>query len=433
MENEHWKRENMKNLLVISSYPPKGKTHDKHVVGIASYAKNTLVALKSAMSFRTREKLAITVLAERLNGQNEYHEKGVWVKRIWQRNSPLAFFLLLKEISFNHKDTKTVLLEFEHAMFGEKFTLAPLPLFVLLLRLMNKKVVIVFHQVIDDISEFSGHLNIPPNSFSTDILNLSVKLFYITLLRCISKAIVFDEILRARLGQYGDIEKIIVIPHGVEEFKNVPSKREAREKLGIPKNRFVLLSFGFIAWYKGTDWLVDTFRQMRKMRKSSKNKRVMLIIAGGPNPNHLHKGYYKRYITAIRRECARNDILLTGFIPEEKIPLYFRACDVVILPYRTLMSSSGPLSLAFSFKKPFLVSEKLNKIFDTKDLKELLQKSKLDEKKLTFSLNDKLWKKIQDLKNNLSLQKEVKSLTASLSRLRSWVRIGSLYYDELFG
>lgn len=407
----------MKKLLVIASYPSKGRTHDRNVVGIASYTKNTLLALKATK---------ITVLAERLNGETiEYSEKGILVKRLWQRNSFLTFPLLLKEIFLNHKDTKTVLLGFEHAMFGEKFTLAPLPIFVLLLRLMRKKVVIVFHQVIDDISEVSGHINITPHSFSTDLLNLSIKLFYITLLRCISKAIVFDEVLRVRLAKFGNFEKIIVIPHGVEKFKNVPTKREARKKLGIPKNSFILLSFGFIAWYKGTDWLVDAF-------KNSSHKKAMLIIAGGPNPNHLHKDYYKRYITAIRRECTQNNILLTGFITEEKIPLYFRACDVVILPYRTLMSASGPLSLAFSFKKPFLVSDRLSKVFETQDLKELLENSKLDQEKLTFGPNGQLFKKVENLKKNLTLQKEVKSISTSLSHLRSFAHIGSLYYDELF-
>lgn len=418
---------NKQKLLVIASYPPYGKTHDRNVVGIASYTKNTLVSLRSQGKKRG---LAITVLAEKLSDKPlEYKEDGILIKRIWQRNSLLAFPLLLWEILSNHRATENILIEFEHAMFGEMLYLTPLPLFLLLLKILGKKVIFVSHQVIADISEIAPHINIAPGSLRTDIFNALIKLFYVFILRLSSKVIVSDEALKERLLGLGDSNKISVIPHGVEQFQNLPTKKEARKQLEIAQNHFVVLSFGYLAWYKGTDWLVETFGALKHQKIKT---RIRLVLAGGPNPNHLEKNYYKKYVANIQRECRKTGILLTGFIPEDQIPLYFQACDLVILPYRTLISSSGPLSLAFSFQKPFLISDRLSKIFETQDLKEALKKAKLNKEKLTFELDEGVTRKIREIMQNHSLQKKIKGVTKALSQIRSWVRIGSLYYNELF-
>lgn len=427
-------------LLVISSYPPKGQTHHKSVVGVASYAKNTLINLASVFEKNKKQKPSITVLAEKLTPPSfpispispiTYKDEGITVKRLWQRNSFLTFPLLLKEVFFNHKEAKNILVEFELAMFGEKPFLLPLPLFVLLLRFLGKKVTFVFHQVVPDIRELHGHINLNPNSFYSDLINLMLKLFYFLILKCVSKAIVFDEFLKENLSLFGSEDKITVIPHGVEEFNNLPSKKNSRKKLNIPNSHFVILSFGFLAWYKGTDWLVRVFKHLKKTNKKESQK-LTLIIAGGPNPNHLGKDYYEKYIANIQNECKKNNILLTGFIPEEKIPTLFKACDLVVFPYRTCMSSSGPLSLAFSFKKPFLVSDKLSEIFKSNDLNTLLKEEKINKEELIFTFNQKINDRIKKIREDKKFQKKVVSLSSKLAKIRSWEQIGCLYYDEIF-
>ena len=58
------------NLLIITSYPPQGHIHAQKTVGIASYTKNTLLALTKAM--KKHERLdKITVLAEQLKGEKK--------------------------------------------------------------------------------------------------------------------------------------------------------------------------------------------------------------------------------------------------------------------------------------------------------------------------------------------------------------------------
>ena len=45
-------------------------------------------------------------------------------------------------------------------MFGGMISLISLPVFILFLRFLGKKVIISLHQVITDIEEVSGHINI---------------------------------------------------------------------------------------------------------------------------------------------------------------------------------------------------------------------------------------------------------------------------------
>lgn len=414
----------MKNdkLLVVSSYPENGKTHGKKTVGVASYTKNTLDAICNV------KKTDITVLAEKFEGEdNFYTDSEIKVKRVWKRNSVFTFFLILSEIIKNHKDTKNVLVELELAMFGNQIYLIPLPFFLLVLKILNKNVTIVIHQVISDIQELSGHISIYKPGFKTTLLNLYIKVFYFLILLFSNKAIVFDEILAERLHKLGNKNKIVVIPHGVEDFKNNINKDLAKLKLKIPKNNFVILYFGYLAWYKGIDWLLNEFSKIPE----NKRKNITLLIAGGKNPNHLDKSSYEVFIEKVEKEAKNKSIILSGYVKQEEIPLYFQACDVVVLPYRTLMSASGPLSIAISFKKPFLVSEKLKQIFDTKDIKEIIESLKINKNDLIFPLNSSFYQKVEAIKNNPSLQDGIKRLTMSLYNSRSWKNIGIKYYNEL--
>lgn len=406
-------------LFVITSFPPKGVVHDKSVVGIASYAKNTLLSLKQYNS-----QTNITVLAEVLGTKSSYEDNGIKVKRVWKRSSFSIFPQLLKEI-LGKNGTKNILIEFEVAMFGDFIFLLPFPLFILILRLLNKRVTIVFHQVISDIEDLSGHINVN-NKLKISLLNLFIGLFYRITIILSSKIIVFDQILKEKFAKYGNSKKIAIIPHGVEEFMPTISKEQARNKLGLKENDFVLLYFGFLAWYKGTDLLVSYFSQVENTDKSFK-----LIIAGGANPNHKGKGYYERFIHGIEEKSKDENITLTGFVEEKDISLYFQASDLVIFPYRTLMSASGPLSIAFSFGKPFLVSENLLGIFETEDIKESLETLNLTKHNLSFNESN-FEEKVNKIKSDDAFRKKIVKLSEKIAASRSWKEIGKKYYEKLF-
>lgn len=402
-----------KNLLVISSYPPKGIVHDKKVVGVATYTKNTLLGLK-----KVSPDFDITVLAEKLEGEKNYTENGISIKRVWKRKSIFAYPSLLQQI-YRLKDIKSIVLEFELSMFGGMLSLLFLPLFLLILNLLGKKVTVVLHQVITDMSEVSGHINIHEKSFRTNLYTSLIRLFYISILQTASKIIVFEQALKDRLTAIlkKSEEKISIIPHGVEDFRTKISKEEARRILGLEQDKSIVLYFGYIAWYKGADKLVDEYEV---------SKDIKLIMAGGANPNHLDKKYYTEYLNSVEKIAKQKDIIVTGFVPEEKIPLYFMASDAVLFPYRALISASGPLSMAFSFRKPILISDNLKDLIQTSDFKKALGKNGLEGKDIVFKTS----KGIVSWLGKDKMEK-LEKLSKTMSYERSWDKIGKLYKKEL--
>ena len=408
------------NITVISSFPRKGEIHSQNLVGIASYAKNTLLSLKKF------HKGNIEVLAETVEDEDSYKEKGIIVKRVWERNSISIFPKLLSEINKSKSDK--ILIEFELAMFGNMLYLLPFPLFLLMLKLQGKKIYIVLHQVIKDINDISGHINLRKDSSKSIVLNFGIRTFYKILAFAANKIIVFDQVLEDNFEEITGSKNVVVIPHGIEAFSKKLTKQIAKKKLGIKKNKFVILLFGFVAWYKGTDLLIHL---VKKQLSNGHKKDFELVIAGGPNPNHLDKAYYRRYLRSIENECKKNGFIFTGFVPEKQIPYYFQASDLVVLPYRTLMSASGPLSLALSFKKPFLLSKTLKGVLNTKDFEAQLLKNKIKPENLYFESEKDFKTKVTKFKKNLSFRKKIAALSSSISRERNWNNIGKAYYEEL--
>ena len=134
-----------------------------------------------------------------------------------------------------------------------------LPFFLLILRLFGKKIYCVCHQVIADLNTVSGHINLQENGWRIWILNIFQKIFYLLMFIPINKAIVFDDALKIRLQRIIKHLRIVVIPLAVELFNTLVTREQARKQLNIPEENFVLLCFGFLAWYKGTDWLIQEF------------------------------------------------------------------------------------------------------------------------------------------------------------------------------
>lgn len=134
-----------------------------------------------------------------------------------------------------------------------------------------------------------------------------------------------------------------VIPHGHyrEEYPDFVSTQEARASLGIPPSAKVLLLFGRIRAYKNAAQLIQVFRQVP-------NPEAILYIAGSPEFPALAEEL-ERVAASEPRVRMHLD-----FVPTDKAQLYFRAADLVILPYREILNS-GSAVLALSFNCPVLV------------------------------------------------------------------------------
>jgi glycosyltransferase involved in cell wall biosynthesis len=146
--------------------------------------------------------------------------------------------------------------------------------------------------------------------------------------------------------------RVSVIPFGINNTSPTTSlgRREARERLGVGRGEKTLLFFGQIAPYKGLEYLTAA---MSKLAKEDKDLR--LIIAGRIKPG------YARYWNAIQSEIAQAGlekciIQHVRFIPEAEVEVYFKAADVLVIPYVEIFQSGVPF-LSYSFGLPVIATD----------------------------------------------------------------------------
>lgn len=389
----------MNNLLAISTYPTKDTLHTGG--GLAIYTKNTLLAIKKADKNKK-----IIVLANIIDRSETYTEKGITVIRCWHRNSPFLYLSLLKQIFLLGK-TKDILVGFEFATYGDIFITAFLPLFLNFLKALGKNIVSVIHQVVPNIANLSTHAGLNPSNSNINFLNKGIQFFFKIMSLASTKIVTLEPELAKRFNKITGNNKAIAIPHGLHLL--IPEKRElAINNLNLNPKHLYVLAFGYLSHYKGTDLIIKAF----KKPISVNGKAVKLLLAGGESPTQGQKPHYQSFYKHLYGLINDNEsIIHTGFIPQEKIKHIFSGVDLVVFPYRTFMSASGPISLALGHGKPILVSNKLANYSPN-----------------TFALNSSSLRK--QIIKTLSNKKTLKTLTnysKQTAKVRNFNTQGKLY------
>ena len=141
--------------------------------------------------------------------------------------------------------------------------------------------------------------------------------------------------------------KTTVIPFGINN--TVPNTgltpADAKRRLGLSDHDQTMLFFGRIAPYKGLGYLIDAFGEL-----AGKRPDLRLIIAGVPKIVAGAPQEGRNYWEGIQQTITRTDIReriiqRIQFVPDEETELYFKAADVLVLPY-THIFQSGVLFLA---------------------------------------------------------------------------------------
>jgi glycosyltransferase involved in cell wall biosynthesis len=146
-------------------------------------------------------------------------------------------------------------------------------------------------------------------------------------------------------------EKITLIPFGINN--TVPntdlSAAQAKRLLGISSNDKTLLCYGQIAPYKGLEYLVGGFTELLERDRSYR-----LIIAGKPKWNEI---YWRQIVQLMMDHGVRDRVIeRIEHVPDEETEVYFKAADVLILPY-TGIFQSGVIFLGYSFGLPAIVTD----------------------------------------------------------------------------
>ena len=226
-----------------------------------------------------------------------------------------------------------------HILWNNKFQLFDRTLLMLYYQLLGKKVILTVHNV-----------NASKRDTKDSALNRRTLRFQY---QHADHIFVHTREMKLELSQEYRVgeSQITVIPFGINN--SVPntelSSEEAKERLGLRKDEKAILFFGNIAPYKGLEYLVSAYHQIAARRSDCK-----LIIAGRPKNA---EEYWTDLLETIGADVQQGKILLRKeYISDEETEVFFKAADVLALPYRYIYQS-GVLFLAYSFGLPVLAAD----------------------------------------------------------------------------
>jgi len=357
------------SIIIVSNYPTFDNSGSmKNINGVSKYTYNLVSKLGKEMETNERKIIILADLPSNLT-PHSYEDNGILIVRCWKKDDRFVFKNILSVIrKFNEVDK--VFIHFEFNLYGDMLTTLLFPSFLRSLRIRNKNVSLLLHQVVKDLEDLSGHLGIKSNSLRIKVLNTGIRLFYWLILGLANKIIVHDLVFKERLSEIRIKNPVFIIPHGMIDNSESCEVIDPRSKIGLRKKDFVILVFGFLTWYKGSDWIA---KQFTNYYKKTGDDSIKLVLAGGRSANLKDRKFYQKYYFNLLSTIENYpNIIHTGFVPDENVQDFYCAADVVIFPYRTHMSASGPFSLALSYDRPFLISSNVSSILDTSDIKSIM-------------------------------------------------------------
>jgi glycosyltransferase involved in cell wall biosynthesis len=226
-----------------------------------------------------------------------------------------------------------------HILWNNKLELFDRTLLLLYYRLLGKHVVFTVHNV-----------NVRKRDGDDGFLNrLTLRIQY----RLVDHLFVHTEEMKRELrADFGIADsKISVIPFGINS--TVPdtalTTAEARGRLGLAPTDKAVLFFGNIAPYKGLEYLVDAVALAADTLPDCK-----LIIAGRPKGAESYWASIRQRIAALG--LGSRVIERIEYVPDADTEIYFKAADVLVLPYIHVFQS-GVLFLGYNFGLPVIASD----------------------------------------------------------------------------
>lgn len=228
-----------------------------------------------------------------------------------------------------------------HILWNNRFECFDRTILTLYYRLLGKQVVLTAHNVNAGARDGAD----------TRLNRLTLKVQY----RLASHIFVHTEKMKAELIEKFHIKTtaVSVIEYGINNA--IPNTdlavEEAKARLGINSREKTILFFGNLAPYKGVEYLISAFEEIANRSGSD----YRLIITGRPKKGC--EEYVEQIQHALRSSVHQpRTVSRIELIPDEDVELYFKAADVLVLPY-THIFQSGVLFLGYSFGLPAIVTD----------------------------------------------------------------------------
>jgi beta-1,4-mannosyltransferase len=199
-------------------------------------------------------------------------------------------------------------------------------MFYTVLRILHYSPVWTVHNVVPQISQTSN------DEYLMQILSRTARA------KIVHSSYVIGDMKTHRL----DTSAVTVIPHGnyIGVYPENTTPHEARSRLNLGSDDIVVLFLGSVSAYKGVDKLLAAMNDITEPH-------VRLVIAGRCSDASLRSQIM---------DAAKNGRIdfYEGHVPDDQIDSYFKASNVVCLPFTTI-TTSGSTILALSLGKPIIV------------------------------------------------------------------------------
>jgi glycosyltransferase involved in cell wall biosynthesis len=154
--------------------------------------------------------------------------------------------------------------------------------------------------------------------------------------------IVYTDILKDYVADHFEIDrsKIYVVPHGVD-LDNANLLIEDRYNLlsSLARDSPKAVYVGSLSQLHGTPYLMEVALDLSVRRPDV----VLLILGTGPL-----KDKFENFI----EENQLHNVILTGYLPPEEVPLYLNIADVLLIPHsKCLQTELDPPTKLFEYMK----------------------------------------------------------------------------------
>ena len=226
-----------------------------------------------------------------------------------------------------------------HLLWNNKFQWFDRSLLMLYYRWLGKRIILTVHNVNAGVRD----------GRDSPFNRLTLRWQY----RLADHLVVHTERMKEALqSQFGvPAAKVTIMPFPVNDTTpdTTLTRSAARERLGLSASHKCILFFGNIAPYKGLEYLLEAVLMLK-----SELPEVRALVVGARKCDDAYWDQLEKKLNVLKED--HSVITQLEYVPDEDTELYFKAADVLALPY-TFIYQSGVLFLGYRYGLPVVATD----------------------------------------------------------------------------